>query len=93
MATVRGFSTAKARTYILRLPLFTRALVLVIFLLALLSLPGFWDIQAWGSLIPSKVSLFAGNASYQYLSANSSKHLARNIKCDCVDTAHGAFRK
>ncbi|KAJ6788907.1 hypothetical protein PWT90_00118 [Aphanocladium album] len=61
MPTVRGFSTVKARSYIFRLPLFTRAIVLIIFLLSLLSLPGFWDIQAWGSLVPDKVSLFAAH--------------------------------
>lgn len=60
MPTVRGFSSVKAQSYLLRLPLFTRAIVLIILLLSLLSLPGFWDVQAWGSLVPSKVSLFAG---------------------------------
>ncbi|KAM3550784.1 hypothetical protein MY1884_008064 [Beauveria asiatica] len=61
MPTVRGFSTVKARSYIYRLPLFTRAIVLIIFVFSLLSLPGIWDIQAWGSLIPSEISLFAAH--------------------------------
>ncbi|EGX96539.1 Peptidase S54, rhomboid [Cordyceps militaris CM01] len=61
MAIVRGFNTVKAKGYLLRLPLFTRAIVFIIFFLSLLSLPGFWDVQAWGSLVPSKVSLFAAH--------------------------------
>ncbi|KAH8718022.1 Rhomboid protein 2 [Beauveria bassiana] len=61
MPTVRGFSTVKARSYIYRLPLFTRAIILIIFVFSLLSLPGIWDVQAWGSLIPSEISLFAAH--------------------------------
>ncbi|KAJ2982959.1 hypothetical protein NQ176_g1043 [Zarea fungicola] len=61
MPSIQGFSTARARSYVFRLPLFTRAIALVIILVSLLSLPEFWDLQAWGSLVPDKVSLFAAH--------------------------------
>ena len=55
-----SFNTLRARAYVFRLPLFTRAIVSAIAALAVLSLLPIWDLQRWGALIPSQVSLFNG---------------------------------
>jgi glycosylphosphatidylinositol transamidase len=55
-----SINTQRARSYVFRLPLFTRAIMVVVSVLAILSLLPLWDIQRWGSLIPSKVSVFNG---------------------------------
>jgi hypothetical protein len=51
------FSAARARSYIFRLPLFTRCIILVIALLWLVSLQSAWDVQQWGALIPKEIGL------------------------------------
>lgn len=61
MPTIQVISINRVRSYILRLPLFTRAIILIITLFWLFSLPGVWDIQDWGSLIPNRLSVSAGS--------------------------------
>lgn len=61
MPSIQGFSTQRARSYISRLPLFTRAIILSIACFWLATLPGFWDVRVWGSLIPDKISFASGN--------------------------------
>ncbi|QUC19615.1 uncharacterized protein UV8b_03856 [Ustilaginoidea virens] len=56
MPSIQGFSAIRARTYALRLPLFTRVIILVIAFFWILSFPSFWDLRQWGSLIPDKIS-------------------------------------
>lgn len=63
MPSIRGLSFLPARSYLVRLPLFTRAIILIIALVWTLSIPKLWDLQAWGALIPDKVSLFSGSPS------------------------------
>lgn len=60
MPIVRGFSTVRARSYVFRLPLFTRLVVAVIFLFWIIALPGLWDVRGWGALVPDKVSFTSG---------------------------------
>ncbi|KAM0249367.1 hypothetical protein ACHAQJ_009083 [Trichoderma viride] len=60
MPSIQGFSTLRARSYIFRLPLFTRAILLSIICFWLASLPDFWDVRVWGSLIPDKISFATG---------------------------------
>lgn len=48
---------ARVRSYLLRLPLFTRLIVLVIILLWLLSGQSLFDVQAWGALVPEKIGI------------------------------------
>ncbi|KAJ6439957.1 GPI transamidase component GAA1 [Purpureocillium lavendulum] len=60
MPTIQGFSALRARSYVLRLPLFTRVIAVVIVLFWLLSLPSVWDIRGWGALVPDKVSFVSG---------------------------------
>ncbi|KAL3955902.1 hypothetical protein ACCO45_008748 [Purpureocillium lilacinum] len=56
MPAIQGFSALRARSYVLRLPLFTRAIAVIILFFWLLSLPSIWDVSSWGALIPDKVS-------------------------------------
>jgi glycosylphosphatidylinositol transamidase len=54
------------RSYIFRLPLFTRCIILVIVLLWLLSLQSAWDVQQWGSLIPDEIGLATSSFFFLY---------------------------
>lgn len=49
-------STARLRSFVLRLPLTTRILLLLIFAFWLASIPLAW-MSEWGALIPSRVTL------------------------------------
>lgn len=62
MAGIRSFSTVRARSYLFRLPLFTRLIIVAIVFFWLLGLPGVINVQQWGSLIPDQVSITAGIA-------------------------------
>ncbi|KAH7322974.1 rhomboid family protein [Stachybotrys elegans] len=56
MSNVRSINTVRARSYLIRLPLFTRAIVLVIVFFWALSLQSVWDVRYWGALIPDQIS-------------------------------------
>jgi glycosylphosphatidylinositol transamidase len=45
------------RSYIFRLPLFTRSIIFVIVLLWVAGMQSVWDVQAWGALIPNEIGL------------------------------------
>lgn len=54
------FNTQRTRAYLLKLPLFTRATVLIIVLTWVLTLVGKswnWDVKTWGALIPDEISI------------------------------------
>lgn len=51
------FSAARMRSYLFRLPLFTRAIILVITILWIVSYQSLWDVKQWGSLIPDEISI------------------------------------
>ncbi|CEJ82869.1 Putative Rhomboid family protein [[Torrubiella] hemipterigena] len=80
MPSIRGLSFLPARSYLVRLPLFTRAIILIIALVWTLSIPKLWDLQAWGALIPDKVSLFSAHrlTTFPLVHANFI-HAAMNI--------------
>jgi GPI-anchor transamidase subunit GAA1 len=50
----------RLRTYVLRLPLFTRLTILLILLAYILSLQSTFSITTWGSLKPSVIGIFSG---------------------------------
>ena len=55
--TLQSFSAGRAKSYVYKLPLFTR-LVILIFVAtwaAGVVLGAKWDIQAWGALVPDEV--------------------------------------
>ncbi|KAH8661414.1 hypothetical protein BGZ60DRAFT_413131 [Tricladium varicosporioides] len=51
------FSAARMRSYIFRLPLFTRSIVVVILLLWVVGIQSAWNVREWGSLIPNEIGL------------------------------------
>ncbi|KAK2739706.1 Glycosyl phosphatidyl inositol protein transamidase complex subunit [Onygenales sp. PD_40] len=51
------FNPARLRSYILRLPLFTRCVLFAIIIFWLVGLPSIWDVAQWGALIPSEIGL------------------------------------
>ncbi len=55
--TLPQFNPAKLRSYILRLPLFTRLILLLILVFWVLKLQSAWDVTQWGALIPKEVNL------------------------------------
>jgi membrane associated rhomboid family serine protease len=65
MPNVQGFSTLRARSYVFRLPLFTRAMILIIVLLWLAGIQSVWDLRQWGSLIPDQISITTGESVYK----------------------------
>lgn len=58
-SNVSSFSTLRARSYIFRLPLFTRCAVSAIGLVWVISVltQSFWDLKSWWSLAPKELSL------------------------------------
>lgn len=57
MPNVTGFSTARVRSYVLRLPLFTRAVLAAIVLFWTVGVQRWWDVRAWGALVPEEMGL------------------------------------
>lgn len=55
-SNVTSFSTLRARSYIFRLPLFTRIVLLAIVAAWAASLQPAWDVKQWGALIPDQLS-------------------------------------
>lgn len=51
------FNPSRVRTYVLRLPLFTRLVLLAIIVFWLLELQTVWGVVQWGSLIPDEIGL------------------------------------
>jgi GPI-anchor transamidase subunit GAA1 len=66
--TLPQFSAARMRSYIFRLPLFTRSIIFVIVLLWVLGMQSVWDVQAWGALVPEKIGLASSLFSLQHFS-------------------------
>ncbi|ODH47592.1 rhomboid protein 2 [Paracoccidioides brasiliensis] len=51
------FNPARFRSYILRLPLFTRVVLLIIGIVWVLEIQTIWNVVQWGALIPSETRL------------------------------------
>jgi GPI-anchor transamidase subunit GAA1 len=54
------FNPNRIRSYILRLPLFTRGIILVVLVFWVLELQTVWSVIDWGSLKPSQIGIFTG---------------------------------
>jgi glycosylphosphatidylinositol transamidase len=50
-----SFNPARLRSYVLRLPLFTRLCAVAIFAFWVLELQSAWEVIKWGSLIPKEI--------------------------------------
>lgn len=51
------FNPSRVRTYLTRLPLFTRLVLLAIIAFWLLELQTIWSVVQWGSLTPDEINL------------------------------------
>lgn len=51
------FNPSRVRSYLMRLPLFTRLVLLVILAFWLLELQTIWSVVQWGSLTPDEINL------------------------------------
>jgi GPI-anchor transamidase subunit GAA1 len=54
------FNPNRVRSYILRLPLFTRGVILAVLVFWMLELQTVWSVIEWGSLKPSQIGIFTG---------------------------------
>ena len=54
---VPSFNPQRLRSYILRLPLFTRACIVIILIFGVVELQTVWNVIQWGSLIPKEIGL------------------------------------
>ncbi|OXV08543.1 hypothetical protein Egran_03696 [Elaphomyces granulatus] len=59
------FNPTRLRSYILRLPLFTRVTLLIIFAFWLLELQTVWSVVNWGALVPNEIGI-GGNKCLVY---------------------------
>ena len=55
--TFPQLNPARLRSYVYRLPLFTRIVLLAIFFLWIVRFPLQWDVVQWGSLVPNEMNL------------------------------------
>lgn len=57
--TLQSFSAGRAKSYVYKLPFFTRLVILILVATwaAGVVLGAKWDIQAWGALVPDEVGL------------------------------------
>jgi len=51
------FNPARLRSYLLRLPLFTRGCILAVLAFWVVELQTVWSVTEWGSLIPKEIGL------------------------------------
>ncbi|OAA54793.1 GPI transamidase component [Niveomyces insectorum RCEF 264] len=53
-----SFNAARStRSYLARLPVFTRCIAALVVLVYVLCLQSIWDVRAWGALVPEKLSI------------------------------------
>ncbi|KAI0599665.1 Gaa1-like protein [Biscogniauxia sp. FL1348] len=57
MPNVQSFSALRARSYVIRLPLFTRVVIVIMVAFWLAGLQSVWDLQQWGALIPEELGI------------------------------------
>ncbi|KAI0423813.1 Gaa1-like protein [Xylaria sp. FL1042] len=57
MPNIQSFNAQRARSYLLRLPLFTRVMIAVMVAFGLVGIQDTWNIREWGALIPLELSL------------------------------------
>lgn len=57
MPSITTFNTSRARSYVFRLPLFTRLVMLAILVFWVVGLQSVWDVRQWGALIPKEMGL------------------------------------
>ena len=61
--TLPQFNPARLRSYVFRIPLFTRIILLLILLFWILEFQTAWDIAQWGALVPLQVNFSTSTSS------------------------------
>lgn len=87
MPTIQSFNTLRARSYLSRLPLFTRFINVVIFLVWLLGVQSVWDVRQWGTLYPAEINFATGEKGLlgTLLEGDKAKLTRRNHHSTSVD--------
>jgi hypothetical protein len=67
-----AFNPARLRSYLLRLPLFTRGCILAVLVFWIVELQTVWSVTQWGSLIPKEIGL--GTSGYPFQGAVCSRY-------------------
>ncbi|KAI2634559.1 rhomboid family protein [Xylaria nigripes] len=57
MPTIQSLNAQRARSYLIRLPLFTRAMLVIMIAFGLAGLQSTWDLRQWGALIPDELGI------------------------------------
>ncbi|KAI1100435.1 Gaa1-like protein [Jackrogersella minutella] len=57
MPNIQGFNTVRARSYVVRLPLFTRVMIVVMVAFWIAGLQSTWNVRQWGALIPNELGI------------------------------------
>ena len=60
--TLPTFNPIRLRSYLLRLPLFTRGAIIAILVFWIVELQTVWSVTEWGALIPKEIGL--GTSGY-----------------------------
>lgn len=81
--TIQGFSTVRARSYLLRLPLFTRALIILVTAVWIAGLLPLWDLHQWGALIPDQINPFTCQYKHKPFVALASRRRRREWRYSC----------
>jgi len=55
--TLPQFSATRLRSYVFRLPLFTRVVIFIIIIAWIASIQSVWDLEKWGALIPKEIGI------------------------------------
>ena len=77
------FNPARLRTYLLRLPLFTRGCILAVLVFWIVEFQTVWSVTQWGSLIPKEIGL--GTSGYPLQGATCSDlHVVRRNRADWI---------
>ena len=68
--TLPHFNPSRLRTYLFRIPLFTRIALILITLFWILEFQSKWDVAQWGALVPLEVNLSTSTRSASTLEAS-----------------------
>ena len=71
--TLPQFNPARLRTYVFRIPLFTRIVLILITLFWILEFQSKWDVAHWGALVPLEVNLSTSTTSASTLEASDNR--------------------
>lgn len=78
------FNPSRIRSYLVRLPLFTRLVLLVIFAFLILELQTLWSVVKWGALIPDEIGLGTSKSSFVTCLLRIKRLYVKNLADLCI---------